>query len=419
MSKKYIVAVFLLSVLFSYFSGAEEPLDWLECLGQAKRHNPELVSALEKIKQAKSDKDIAVSPSLPDITADLSGKRSKSSSGDAQNSYSYGLSGKQLIFDGFKTFNIIAGSEYSLSAQQYSYLTVSSNVRLNLRKAFVSLLKAQELISLTEEIAKRRDQNFKLVKLRYEAGREHKGSLLMAEADLAKAEFEVDQAKRNLSLAIRDLSKNIGLDKPVNLRIKGDFSVKESYAFSPDFEHLVATNPFLKELIAKKESARHSLYSARAEFFPQVYLSSSIGRSSSSWPPEGDNWSLGLGVSLPLFEGKSRIAGVSKAKSKLAQAEADEKSGRFGVLATLEEAWKYFQDAGASVLVQVKFLNAAQERARIAVTQYETGLISFNDWIIIEDNLVNAKKSYLNVQAEMLLAEAYWIQAIGGTMEYD
>ncbi|MDD4202596.1 MAG: TolC family protein, partial [Candidatus Omnitrophica bacterium] len=43
----------------------------------------------------------------------------------------------------------------------------------------------------------------------------------------------------------------------------------------------------------------------------------------------------------------------------------------------------------------------------------------FDDWIIIEDNLVNAEKSFLDAQASMLIAEAYWIQAIGGTLDYD
>ncbi|MFA5069642.1 MAG: TolC family protein, partial [Candidatus Omnitrophota bacterium] len=61
----------------------------------------------------------------------------------------------------------------------------------------------------------------------------------------------------------------------------------------------------------------------------------------------------------------------------------------------------------------------AEERAKITRSQYSTGLASFNDWIIIEDNLVKAQKAYLDTRADMLIAEAYWIQAIGGTLEYD
>ncbi len=59
-----------------------------------------------------------------------------------------------------------------------------------------------------------------------------------------------------------------------------------------------------------------------------------------------------------------------------------------------------------------------EERATISEAQYSSGLISFDNWIIIEDDLVMAKKSYLEVQANALLAEANWIQAKGGTIEY-
>jgi len=45
--------------------------------------------------------------------------------------------------------------------------------------------------------------------------------------------------------------------------------------------------------------------------------------------------------------------------------------------------------------------------------------VSFDTWIIIEDDLVKAKKSFLNVQAEALVADAYWVQAKGGTLEND
>ena len=175
----------------------------------------------------------------------------------------------------------------------------------------------------------------------------------------------------------------------------------------------------MNELIAKKEAARYNLQSVRADFLPVVYLNSSAGRTSSDWEPERGEWSVGLSVSFPLFEGGSRAAEVSKAESLFHQSEADEQSGKNSVLVTLENTWKNLQDSVTYVSVQKKFLDAAEERAKIASAQYETGLISFDDWIIIENNLVTTLKSYLNAQADMLIAEAYWIQATGGTLEYD
>ena len=305
-----------------------------------------------------------------------------------------------------------------MSAQQYNFAVTSSDVRLNLRTAFVSLLRAQELISLTEEIAARRSQNVNLVQLRYNAGREHKGALLTAQADLAQAEFEVAQAKRNLTLTQRELIKEMGWQVFVPVSVKGDFIITEKDPVKPDLDVLVDTVPFSRELVVQKEAARFDYAAAKADFFPKVYLDGEFGQSAASWPANQDNWSAGVSISFPLFEGGSRIAQAAKKKSLLRQAKADERSGRDSVIVTLEDEWKQFQDAIDTVLVKEKFLEAAQERAKIANAQYSSGLISFNEWIIIEDNLVSAKKTYLDAEANLLIAEASWVQAKGGTLEY-
>jgi outer membrane protein TolC len=397
----------------------EDTLTWEECVRRTKANHPDIISAGEKVKQARSDKNIALSDMLPDLTFAGSGRESKTSTRDAAKTYEYSVTGTQLLFDGFKTFSEVSSSIKTLNAQQYDYAVTSSNIRLDLRSAFVDLLKTQELIFLTENIAERRRQSLKLVRLRYEAGREHKGSLLTAEADLARAEFEIEQAKRDILLGQRQLSKELGLAGMENMKVEGEFSLGEDYGIKPGFERLAEINPFLRELIAKKDAARYDLRSSRLDFFPKVYLNGSTSMTDSDWPPKGDGWSGGISVSFPLFEGGSRFSEVTKARSKLRQLEADERSGRNTVLVTLESTWKELKDAITYVSVQKKFLDAAEERARISVAQYETGLMSFDDWTIIEDNLVTTKKAYLDAQRDMLLAEAYWIQAIGGTLEYD
>jgi len=414
-----IFFVCLLCAVLAAEASAEEILTWKDCVDEALKNHPDLVSAMEKVKQARADKDTTLSTALPQISSQVTGKTSKSVTGQTQDSYSYSVTGKQAVFDGFKTASDIAAASETINATNYDYAVTSSNIRLNLRTAFVTLLRAQQLTSLTEEIGSRREQNLELVQLRYEAGREHKGALMTAQADLAQAEFEVGQAKRNLSLAQRELTKELGRGEKVPIEVKGNFDIKEINQREPDFESLADTTPFLKELIAKKEAARFSYNSAQADFFPQVYLNGSLGKTSSSWPPQDDEWSAGLTVSLPIFEGGSRIAKVSKAKSQLSQAQADERSGRDSVILTLEETWKNFQDAIDTVSVKKKFLEATQERAKIATAQYSTGLVAFNDWIIIEDNLVSAKKAYLDAQANLLIAEANWIQAKGGTLDYE
>jgi len=398
-------------------AGAEETLTWEDCVKEAKKNHPDLLSAKEKLNQTKANKAITKSNLLPQISSNLSGRTSKTAGENGTDSYSYGITGKQTLFDGFKSFSDLAAASKNIESAQYNYRVTSSDVRLGLRTAFVELLSAQELLNITEEIAARRKQNLELVRLRYEVGREHKGSLLTAEANFSQAEFEVAQARRNIDLAQRRLIKEMGRSKMTPVRAKGDFKIKYPNREKPDFEQLSQSTPFLQELIAKKEAARFGSKSAKANLFPQIYANASAGASASHWPPDKNEWSAGLSLSFPLFEGGSRIAEISRANSVFKQAEADERSGRDSVLLTLEETWIGLQDAIDKIGVQQKFLEATEERAKIVQAQYSTGLISFDNWTIIEDDLVRAKKSFLDVQANGLIAEANWIQATGGVLD--
>ncbi len=420
---KYTITIgfFVLSArlgVSAFAAEAQDTLTWDECIVEAFKNNPDLAAAKEQIMQAQADKNIAKSALLPQISSQLSGKKSKTAPQKEVNAYAYSLTGQQLLFDGLKTPADIAAAGYTLDAQQYDYAVTSSNVRLNLRVAFSSLLRAQELIALTEEIAQRRKENLELVQARYDSGREHKGALLTAQADLAEAEFEVAQAVRNLVLAQQGLAKALGRQTKEFLGVKGSFDVENADRQRPDCAVLADTTPFLRELTARKEAARLGYSSAKADFFPQVYLSGSVGRTNDAWPPQNDAWSAGVTLSLPLFEGGRRIAQAQKARSGYTQAQDEERSGRDGVIYTLEKTWKDFQDAIDTVSVEQKFLEAAVERARIANAQYSSGLITFDDWIIIENNLVSVKKAYLDAQADLLVAEAYWVQAQGGVLEY-
>lgn len=418
--KQYILLltmVFLLSCCLLHGVGAEEALTWEDCVQEAKKSHPDLISAEAEVNQARANKRIATSNILPQVSTELRQSTSKTGT-ERSDTYSYGVTAQQLLFDGLKTPYDIAASAKNLKSAEYNYKVTSADIRLRLRTAFIELLKAQELLTITEDISIRRKQNADLVQLLYDGGREHKGSLLTAQANLAEAEFEVTQAQRTITVAQRQLTKELGRMEVKPIQVTGNFKDINAKRERPNFEALATSNPSLESMVAKKEAAKLSLKSAKAEFFPQVYANAQAGRSDSYWPPDNDEWSVGATLTFPLFEGGRRWANVSKAKAVLSQAQEDERSTRDSITLTLEQTWTNWQNALDNVAVQKNFLQAAEERAKIAQAQYSNGLISFDNWTIIEDDLVRAKKSFLDAQANALLGEAQWIQTQGGTLDY-
>lgn len=419
MPKYPVFIILLLAACFLKNLRAEESLTWQDCVKEAARNHPDLISAQESVKQSESDKKISASALLPQIDSNAGASQAKSASADkAAKSFSYGLAGTQLLFNGAKSVNKINSASENIKAAQYNYKFISSEVRLRLRAAFINVLKQQELLNITQEIYNIRRNNFELITLRYESGMEHKGALLTAEANLAQAEFEIAQAKRALEAAQRQLLKEMGRAQFFPLSVEGNFEISGVILEQPDFEAIAQKNPSLGKFIARKNAASFNIKSARADFYPEFSVKAGASKSGAKFLPRDEQWNAGLTLTFPIFEGGLRLAELAKTKSLFYQAEADEHSAKNSVIAALGQTWAEFLGAVDAIGVQKKFLAAAEERARIAEAQYSLGLIQFDDWTIIEDGLVRAKKTFLDIQANVLLAEANWVQAKGDTLEY-
>jgi len=399
---------------------AEESLTWQQCVSEARRAHPDLFSALALLQQAEADKRITEGSLLPKLGLVASSQQNGTTEqGIAASSVtSYALSAEQLLYDGHKISNQVASNEEAIKAAKYNFSAVSANVRFALRSAFTQLLLAQDLVGLTVEIAERRQKNVRLINLYYQGGKEHIGSLHQAQADLAQAEFEVSQAERGLALAQTRLASALGRDIHKPLRVQGSYRASDLSAEKPDLALLAKNNPLFQQLDTKTKVARYALDAAKSAVSPQLYLTSSVGRSSPDrWPFNAVDWRAGFTLSVPIYEGGSGRGRVSKARAVLSQQNAQEKSGYLQIFDTLEQNWKNFQDARRMVVVQKKQLDAAIDRSAIANAQYSNGLVKFNDWVIIENNLVGAKKNFLNAEANLLIAEAQWIQVKGGGLD--
>jgi len=153
--KCFYIFLFNVFCLVSTVS-AEEMLDWQECIKEAAKNHPDLIAAQEQIRESRAGKDITASGLYPQISANLNAGTGRTASGNTsatvKDGYNYGLSGTQLIFDGIKTINEVKAAKEDIKAFQENFKFTSVTVRFRLRSAFISLLKAQEMLKITEEI---------------------------------------------------------------------------------------------------------------------------------------------------------------------------------------------------------------------------------------------------------------------------
>ncbi|PKL36054.1 MAG: hypothetical protein CVV44_17685 [Spirochaetae bacterium HGW-Spirochaetae-1] len=425
---KNIVTILLL-MLFSCISlltpaSAENAVryTWESCVKTALAHNPDLLSSREIINQKKAARGIARSPLLPQISATASGEKSSGSSGAGYGSterYAYGITAKQLVFDGFKSVYDLKSADAEINSSLYNYSATSATVRYNLKTAFISLLKAQEMLAILEEIEQRRKHILELVKMKYESGSEHRGSYYFARADYLQSQADVKSAIREISLRKKTICYIMGMEEPPDFSVTGDLTLLASYDLKPDFIFLAANNPTYRKSMSTVNAALYELKSSKLAYSPELYGTGSAGRSGDSPGSMSGNWSVGFEITAPLFSGGETWYSHERAKALYRQAQCDEKSVKNEVMRSLEESWNNLRDSIDTVEVQKETLTAALERSKIGETQYSIGRLTFDNWTIIESNMANTKKAHLTACAAALDAEAQWIYATGGSLDYE
>lgn len=413
-------------IIFAFATGlistavAEEPLTWEVCVVEATRHNPDLTAAQQAVVKARSQLHGSYTDFLPQLSANAGYSRANSATSvelfsagsGVREEYNMGLTARQSLFSGLRNKAGVEKSRADLDATEARLTAAKSQLSFDLKSAFARLLYAQEQEELTRTIADRRKENVRLVELRYDGGREHKGSFLRSKAADRQARFEVSQAKRALRVAVRDLAKALGRSKYDVIEITGSFKTSLP-GEPPDFSMLVLETPARLQSAAQARAARRGVTIARSQLYPELSATASASRRGSDWPPNTDRWSTGISFSFPFFPGGRNIFDVKSAKAEERRTQANLRSVTDQAASNLEEAFARFQDAVERTEVREEFLEAAEVRAEISGSQYTSGLFSFEDWDLIENDLIANQKTMLSSRRDAVIAEANWELAQG------
>ncbi len=285
-------------------------------------------------------------------------------------------------------------------------------VSYDLKSSYADLLYAQKYIELTSKIMKRRDENLGLVELRFEGGLENKGSAMLSKAFVAQSKYDHTVAKHAREVSRQKLAKVMGMDDLRDFEITGDIPLNNPEE-DPNYKSIAAETPAHLQKVSEEASKKFGVEVARSAFFPSLDLTAALSaQGRNSFPNTGKN-SLMLNVSLPIFSGGSDYYNLKSSTAKYASASYQRENTDLQLLSDLKAAHKAYVEAIQKVEVDRAFVEAAEVRAEIARGKYNNGLMSFEDWDIIENDLINKEKSYLLSEKERILAEAAWELASG------
>lgn len=412
----YFIVISLLSC--SSMVWAQQPLSFQDCVALVKKNNADLQFSEESYKSSQYQVDASKSGYMPQISASLgyakSGNNSATADLSSGDSYTAAITASQNLFNGFADSAKVDQARGQSRVSEASLRSAKSQVSYDLKSAFATALYAKDSLKITEDIIKRRNDNMRIVELRYDSGRENKGSLLLSQANYKQAKLDNLKAQHNKDVSQADLRKVTGLSPNETIDIKDDIPLNNPPSVNPDFDAIATGTPDRQKYEAQVAVSQGALESAKSGFFPSLDLTGSVGQIGQNfYPNDYDRWSVGATLTLPLFSGGKDYYSTKSVTSQLYAAKANLAGIEGSLLSTLRRAFATYVESVEQLAVDDAFLTAAKTRADIARSKYNNGLMSFEDWDNIENDLINKTKSYITSKRDRIIAEASWEKAQG------
>lgn len=414
-----------------------ESLNWEDALKETTRNNPDLRAARETFRSYDFQVNAAYANFFPQLSASAnysygtsstsslttsgaSGSMTSSatsvgfgtSSASATSYYSLSLSASEALFTGFQDYAKVGQAKGTRDAYRANFNIVRAKVGNDLKTTFAAMMYAQNSVELSDDITQRREENLRMVELRFESGRENKGSVLLSKAYLNQARFEALQARDAIQVAREQLAKILGREQSEAFSVTGTVP---THAPGPplDLHGLALGTPEYQQASAQEKAADAAVTLARAGFFPTLSLTATTGRTGDDWYPQNSRWSVGLGLTVPLFNGGRDFYGTKSALETHNAAVSNQDVVKHTSETKLAQTWAGYTEAVEKLKVDQSFADAAKVREEIGRNKYNSGLLSFEDWDLIENDLIARQKALLQTKRDRITAESAWEQAQG------
>jgi len=360
------------------------------------------------------------------------------------------LQSSVTLFSGFKLLNTVKKNKLQLMSQKYDLDYQKDMKSMEITTSFLQILYDKENYKNKQEQVKLTQMQLDRTQKLVDAGSIAKGDLYNIKSQLASEQsMEVD-AENNLNLSLLKLKQlmylpgdsSIDLYAPV-IELTDDFyNLLDPYKV---YDYAIQNRPEIKSAEVKVESSRKDLSIAKGGISPVISLSAGLGSGYSGansildgsptftgFTPSGDfttagdtvitptfdyatkpkamsdqlidnkNYSIGIYVSIPLFNGLQNHTNINQSKIAMQQAELQLEQTKWNMRQTIEKAYADARSAYKkyeAASIQVEALN---EAFTYATSRYEAKMLAafeYNDAKIKLDmaksDLLNAKFNYV------------------------
>ncbi len=321
------------------------------------------------------------------------------------NAYNFGLSFSQRLFDGGRTAGQSRAAGASLRSAEIGLTAAEAQLVLDVTQAYYDALLADRLVAIADATLEQADTTLVQTQLAREVGNTSEFDLLRARVtrDNQRPVLIRRRSERDIAYVRFKQLLNLPLAEPVRLTTPlGDTTAAPLARISALTDAPGDTTPEarapVRQASANVEAQRGLVGAARGERWPAVTVSSSFAQiafPSDAFPGSDDfltDWTVGVGVSVPLFTG-GRIRGdVGVARATLRDAE-------LRLRQTHEAAQVDARNTVLSLEAAVAAVQASEGTVEQAARAYEIAELRYREGLSTQTELLESRLQLQQAQA--------------------
>jgi len=344
---------------------------------------------------------------------------------------SYAVNAQWTVWSGYRKHNAVKRDRLAEQEAELQEQATANNIQERIAQIYAQILYLDESVRVKEQTLETSKKNEERGRQMLEVGKMSKADLAQLTAQRANDEYAIVEARSQLS------TYKLQMKQLLEITDEQDFDVAipeisdatilaEIPALQSVYETAVLNRPELERLRLAINRSGVNVKIAKAGWMPSVNLTGGVTTSNNSLA--NNDWGqqiksnvtgqVGLGVSIPIYDGRSTKTAVNKAKIQQLTAQLDLADQEKTLYTNLQTFWLNALNNQQKYVAATASVESAQQSYDLLSEQFRLGLKNIVELMKGKDALLTAQQNQLQSKYQALYNEQMLEFYQGGALKW-
>lgn len=398
-----------------------------ECIEIALRNSPLILVAEGSVKKNELDVRDARANFLPEV--DLSGgyyiDKDYNTFEWNRDHYDLNLSASIQPFSSGKIYLDIERTNANLNSAKEGYRLTRMDLIMEVISRYYNLIKASQMLELRVSTLEQKEYQLEFSRAQFELGMVPRADTLKARAAFEGARVDLHETDGEYLIKKTELNEIMGLDLDSSISVKEvELKKLDVPAFDSVLTVAYENRPDIKQQKSSITASKYNMMIAWINRLPTLTLRGGYSLNAERFAFEDlpvnranldDNseWSVGLSLSFPVFDGGVSSRAIRRANIDLNNARLEYQNLQREVELEVKSAHINLENASKKIELTGRQVASAEESYEAALGMYKNGLAPITEVIDAEVALTEGRVNFIGSKYDFLEARALLKRAIG------